>query len=129
MARHAQLKFVMTECSKTQIRLTRPMSSNVVPIITLRQVLGVGNTAVWTASQMLNKLLWEEWMFDTDQIGDLFSVLKALVKNKCIALEFISIVRKWQETKEDAQSLVLLARTVGGLVHLIDWNIFSRCGP
>ena len=23
MARHAQLKFVMTECSKTQIRLTR----------------------------------------------------------------------------------------------------------
>ena len=24
MARHAQLKFVMTECSKTQIRLTRP---------------------------------------------------------------------------------------------------------
>ena len=25
MAGHAQLKFVMTECSKTQIRLTRPM--------------------------------------------------------------------------------------------------------
>ena len=25
MARHAQLKFVMTECSKTQIRLTRPI--------------------------------------------------------------------------------------------------------
>ena len=25
MARHAQLKFVMTECSKTQIRLTGPM--------------------------------------------------------------------------------------------------------
>ena len=24
MAGHAQLKFVMTECSKTQIRLTRP---------------------------------------------------------------------------------------------------------
>ena len=25
MAGHAQLKFVMTECSKTQIRLTRPI--------------------------------------------------------------------------------------------------------
>ena len=25
MAGHAQLKFVMTECSKTQIRLTRPL--------------------------------------------------------------------------------------------------------
>ena len=86
------------------------MSSNVVPIITLRQVLGVDNTAVWTASQMLNKLLWEEWMFDSNQIGDLFSFLKALVKNKCIALEIMSIVRKWQETEEDAQSLVLLAR-------------------
>ena len=27
LAGHAQLKFVMTECSKTQIRLTRPKSS------------------------------------------------------------------------------------------------------
>ena len=26
MAGHAQLQFVMTECSKTQIRLTRPIS-------------------------------------------------------------------------------------------------------
>ena len=26
MAGHAQLKLVMTECSKTQIRLTRPIS-------------------------------------------------------------------------------------------------------
>ena len=53
-------------------------------------------------------------MFDIDQIGDLFSVLKALVKNKCIALEIISIVRKWQETKEDAQSLLLLDKKVTG---------------
>ena len=28
MAGHAQLKFVMTECSKTQIRLTRPTCNN-----------------------------------------------------------------------------------------------------
>ena len=28
MAGHAQLKFVMTECSKTQIRLTGPNSSS-----------------------------------------------------------------------------------------------------
>ena len=28
MAGHAQLKFVMTECSKTQIRLTRPNCEN-----------------------------------------------------------------------------------------------------
>ena len=28
MAGHARLKFVMTECSKTQIRLTRPSCNN-----------------------------------------------------------------------------------------------------
>ena len=37
MAGHAQLKFVMTECSKTQIRLTRPPkpreSLNTIPLL------------------------------------------------------------------------------------------------
>ena len=35
MAGHAQLKFVMTECSKTQIRLTRLKSSFLLPVIEL----------------------------------------------------------------------------------------------
>ena len=49
-------------------------------------------------------------MFDSDQISDLFSGLKALVKHKCITLEIISIVLgKWQAAREDAQSPVLLA--------------------
>ena len=45
MAGHAQLKFVMTECSKTQIRLTRPIDvlqtsqSSIKASICVQQVL------------------------------------------------------------------------------------------
>ena len=41
MAGHAQLKFVMTECSKTQIRLTGPNLQESAGIVVLDQSVGV----------------------------------------------------------------------------------------
>ena len=42
-AGHAQLKFVMTECSKTQIRLTRPNYRLIIPLSVFLKVLFVVN--------------------------------------------------------------------------------------
>ena len=41
MAGHAQLKFVMTECSKTQIRLTGLSCNMHVTVLNLNQVLNL----------------------------------------------------------------------------------------
>ena len=40
MAGHAQLKFVMTECSKTQIRLTGPINAFELVVLTNLIVAG-----------------------------------------------------------------------------------------
>ena len=49
MAGHAQLKFVMTECSKTQIRLTGPILLVAVAVILLHIKSGVTsqNHGIW----------------------------------------------------------------------------------
>ena len=54
MTGHAQLKFVTTECSKTQIRMTRPMSFNVAPFDFYDEEhdgsVKCHNPIIWTAS-------------------------------------------------------------------------------
>ena len=62
MAGHAQLKFVMAECSKTQIRLTRPRVTFRFSRATVLELLNVKVIQSWLANKEITKKEWQvQW--------------------------------------------------------------------
>ena len=55
MAGHAQLKSVMTECSKTQIRLTEPVCLFVFANFDTESAL---NTNIFVGSSLIHRVAW-----------------------------------------------------------------------
>ena len=85
------------------------MGDNITRVIIRRELNGVGKPDYWLVCDLLEELLYEEFIFDHPYLPQLHLYIKALaVKNLCVRKAVIDRIMEWRRDPDNIASHVFL---------------------
>ncbi|MES9884877.1 MAG: hypothetical protein ABW185_28875 [Sedimenticola sp.] len=87
------------------------MSTNILAILQRREKTACDDTKLWFVKKQLTYMLRHEWLFDSEELVQLHSLLLRLVSTYIYVLrKAYDIMSRWAADEEEMTSLVILAK-------------------